>query len=432
MKKEKDFVRIEEFTTVIGGPIDKTNCIDDGATVSSSVPPGCWGAMITPELFSGHEVTTPIYLKGAMPGDTVAIVIDKIEVLSEVATSGTGKTYPERFDGDPSVYAKCPHCNIHNPETYMEGIGEDAIRCKVCKNPIIPQTYETGYTVFFSKEDQLSVAVNEKIAEEIAWKTSRNEYHAPDGSRQHLATILGRGDFSDLLIRPYPMIGNIGCSPAKKMPATKNTGDFVHTIKNTPLFEQPSLDEITDGHMDISLVGEGCILLSPVLVEGAGVYFGDVHLIQGHGELAGHTLDVSANVEITVHLLKNISLQGPVIIPIAKELNPRFYPFTDEEFDTGKRIAKSIGMDSIEKSYPIQVVGTGSNLNEAIEVAVNRAAKLTGLSVGEIKNRGTVGGEVGIGRTTGCVYLTLMLGESTLKDAGLLDLVKLQYESSKQ
>ena len=53
--------------------------------------------------------------------------------------------------------------------------------------------------------------------------------------------------------------------------------------------------------MDISHIGEGCIILSPVLVEGAGIYFGDVHLIQGCGELAGHTLDVSAEVEITVH-----------------------------------------------------------------------------------------------------------------------------------
>ena len=73
--------------------------------------------MITPELYSGHEVTAPVYLEGAMPGDTVAIYIKKIEILSEAATSGTGKTYPERFDGDPSVYAKCPHCNIHNPKT---------------------------------------------------------------------------------------------------------------------------------------------------------------------------------------------------------------------------------------------------------------------------------------------------------------------------
>ena len=85
------------------------------------------------------------------------------------------------------------------------------------------------------------------------------------------------------------MIGNIGCSPASAIPASKNAGDYVHTVKKTPLFKQPSLNEINDAHMDISHIGEGCIILSPVLVEGAGIYFGDVHLIQGCGELAGHT-----------------------------------------------------------------------------------------------------------------------------------------------
>lgn len=428
MKNEKSFVSVNKLTSVVGGPVEKDYCICDGGVISAITPPGCWGPMITPELLSGHEVTKPVYLEGAMPGDVAVVSIDKIKILSEAAASGTGKRYTERFEGDPSVYAKCPYCNIYNPKTYIEGIGENAIRCEKCGNPIIPQTFENGYTVAISNEDRLGIVVKKDVAEKIAWKTSRGEYFMPEDSKQHLATILGRADFDDLLIRFYPMIGNIGCSPAKRIPATKNTGDFVHTIKNTPLFEQPSREEINDGHMDISLVGEGCILLSPVLVEGAGIYFGDVHLTQGHGELAGHTLDVCAEVQITVNLLKGIPLEGPVIIPRREELNPRFQPYTDDEFSKAREIAKKYGSDFLEKSYPIQVVGTGPNLNDAIEVAVSRASKLTGLSKGEIKNRGTVGGEVGIGRTSGCVYLTLMLKESTLERIGLLDLVKKQYE----
>lgn len=424
----KKHIKVKELTSIIGGPIEKNYYIQDGGVISSVSSPACWGPMITPELFGGHEVTAPVYLEGAIPGDVVAIKINKIDIISEVAASGTGKTYPENFDGDPSIYSKCPYCNIHNPKTYIKGIGEKAIRCEICDNPIIPQTFENGYTIVYSKKEQLAATVNKEIAEKIAWKTSRGEYYKPENSKQHLATILGRSDFTDLLIRPYPMIGNIGCSPAKKIPASKNTGDYIHTIKRTPLFEKPSSQEVSDAHMDINLVGEGCIILSPVLIEGAGIYFGDVHLTQGQGELAGHTLDINANVEITVHLLKNISLKGPIIIPTAEELNRRFRPFTSDEVNAGKRVLKDYGADLLEKSYPIQVVGTGVNLNEAIDVAVDRASKLTGLTIGEIKNRGTVGGEIGIGRTSGSVYLTLMLSESTLKDVGLLDLIKEQYD----
>lgn len=429
MKDKSNYVRVDKLTSIIGGQITKEYYIKDGGVISASTAPGCWGPMITPELYSGHEVTAPVYLEGAMPGDTVAIYIKKIEILSEAATSGTGKTYPERFDGDPSVYAKCPHCNIHNPKTYIEGIGEEAIRCENCGNPIIPQIFENGYTVVYSKEDNLAVAVNKEIAEEIARNTARNKLYKPENSKQHLATILGRADFSDLLVRSYPMIGNIGCSPASAIPASKNAGDYVHTVKKTPLFKQPSLNEINDAHMDISHIGEGCIILSPVLVEGAGIYFGDVHLIQGCGELAGHTLDVSAEVEITVHLLKNVSLEGPVIIPVKSELNPRFQPFSDQEYEIGQKILREYGAELKEKSYPIQVIGSGVSLNEAIDVAVHRASRLTGLSIGEIKNRGTAGGEVGIGRVSGFVYLTLMLSESVLEKIGLLELAKTQYEA---
>lgn len=188
---KKNYVKVNELTSVIGGPIKNDYSIQDGGTISSIVSPGCWGPMITPELFSGHEVTTPVYLEGAKPGDTVAIMINKIDILSEVATSGTGKRYSERYDGDPTTYAKCPYCNIHNPKTYIEGIGENAIRCEICGNPIIPQTFENGYTVVYSKKDRLGVTVNKEIAEKIAWKTSKNEYYMAEGSKQHLATILG-------------------------------------------------------------------------------------------------------------------------------------------------------------------------------------------------------------------------------------------------
>ena len=91
MKDKSNYVRVDKLTSIIGGQITKEYYIKDGGVISASTAPGCWGPMITPELYSGHEVTAPVYLEGAMPGDTVAIYIKKIEILSEAATSGTGK-----------------------------------------------------------------------------------------------------------------------------------------------------------------------------------------------------------------------------------------------------------------------------------------------------------------------------------------------------
>ena len=48
------------------------------------------------------------------------------------------------------------------------------------------------------------------------------------------------------------------------------------------------------GHMDIDIVRAGAILICPVKVRGGGVYLGDMHALQGDGEIAGHTCDVAA------------------------------------------------------------------------------------------------------------------------------------------
>ena len=60
---------------------------------------------------------------------------------------------------------------------------------------------------------------------------------------------------------------------------------------NTPS-RQNNLNFATDGHMDIDAVRPGAIVIAPVKVPGAGIYFGDMHAMQGDGEIAGHTMDV--------------------------------------------------------------------------------------------------------------------------------------------
>ncbi len=416
---------VEKYTDIVGGSSEMCGKVHDGDVIIAETPPGCWGPMITPHLKSGHEVTCPVEVAGTEPGDTIALFVERIEVLSDYAASGTGRKNPENFGKDPSLHAKCPACGTYYPKTVLKGIGAEAIKCSGCGQSIIPQDIANGYTVVIDEATKLAVSLPAEMAEEAARKTERGDVYLPRGSQQNPATILAKADIEDMILRSCPMIGNIGCSPARAIPSSKNSGDLIDSLNKTELFENVSASDITDAHMDINTVSEGCVILSPVKIQGAGVYIGDVHLTQGNGELAGHTLDISARVTLRVKIIKGFALEGPVIIPRPDLVDQRFQPFTEAEYATASALLKKEPAQ-MEKRFPVQVVGSGQNLNLAIENAVERAAKLTGLPPDEIKNLATVCGEVSIGRTSGTVFLTMLLTETVLKKIGLFEMVTQQ------
>lgn len=418
---------VEKLVDVVGGTVMEGGSIRSGEVLTVITSPGCWGPMITPSIRSGHEVSAPIFVEGAEEGDSVALFIEKIDVLSEFAASGTAHKNPDNFGKDPTIHAKCPHCSEYYPETTVVGIGDEAIRCKKCGNPIIPQTFESGYTVTCDAENKLAVSVDKEAAKKIAAASAEGRTYLPAASHQHLATILARADVDQMVLRFRPMVGNIGCAPKYEIPSAKNSGDLIKSLNASGLYETVSAADITDGHMDIANVGEGCTVISPVLVKGAGVYVGDVHLTQGAGELAGHTLDVSARVRIRVVLLKGLKLEGPLLLPKESELNTRFVPLSEEEYDKAAKLRGKHCTEPLAKSWPIQIVGTGNGINEAIDNALMRAANLLDITFDEARNRATVTGCVEIGRYTGSVFLTIMTPESLLAKRGLLDMVKEHY-----
>ena len=93
--------------------------IESGGTIIANTAPGCWGPMITPRLRGGHEVTQPVYVNGAEPGDGIIIRIRDVTVTS-IATASGHDTSPEGYClGDPYVAARCPTCETVWPETYL-------------------------------------------------------------------------------------------------------------------------------------------------------------------------------------------------------------------------------------------------------------------------------------------------------------------------
>jgi formamidase len=405
--------------------------VEDGGTIIANTAPGCWGPMITPRLRGGHEVTQPVYVAGAEPGDAIAIRIRDITVTS-IATASGHDSSPAGFClGDPYVAARCPTCDEVWPETHLEGIGQDAVRCDKCGNPVKPFEIVHGYTVVFDETRHVGVTMPKAAAEQIAH--SAHHYAAlPDQSAQHPILTFAPSDMPGLMVRMRPFLGQLGTMPSIAMPDSHNAGDFGAFLVGAPHAYAITAEQLaqhkTDGHMDIDAVRPGAILVAPVKVKGAGVYMGDMHAAQGDGEIAGHTMDVSGSVTLQVELLKDYRIDGPVLFPLLEDLPPLARPFTAAEKAKAVRLAGEWQLSSLEELAPISVVGTAATLNAAIENGLQRAADLLGMSVPEVRNRATVNGAIEIGRAPGVIQVTFLAPLSKLDAAGLGGYAREQYD----
>ncbi|WP_113911176.1 acetamidase/formamidase family protein [Roseovarius dicentrarchi] len=404
--------------------------LEDGGTIIANTAPGCWGPMITPRLRGGHEVTQPVYVEGAEVGDAVAIRIRDITVTS-IATASGHDNSPEGFClGDPYVAARCPVCDTIAPETHIEGVGGQSVKCDKCGNAVTPFEIVHGYTVTFDDTRSVGLTLPKAAAETIAMQA--DHYSAlPDASRQHSILNYAPSDMPGTLVRMRPFLGQLGTCPSMPMPDSHNAGDFGAFLVGAPheyaITAEQLAEHKTDGHMDIDAVRAGAIIVCPVKVKGAGVYMGDMHAGQGDGEIAGHTMDVSGAVTLQVEVVKDYPLDGPVLFPLEEDLPPMAKPFTAEEMAKGRRLAERWGVGDIAPLAPISVIGTAANLNDAIDNGLARAARLLDVTVAEIRNRATVNGAIEIGRAPGVIHVTFLAPLDKLDAVGLGDYAREHY-----
>ena len=424
-------VVVEGFTNSVLDPAEPMlGPVEDGGTIIANTAPGCWGPMITPALRGGHEVTRPVYVEGAEPGGAVVIRIRDVTVTS-IATASGHDSSPEGFCvGDPYVAGRCPTCDTVWPETHVEGIGQDAVRCDVCGNAVKPFEIVHGYTVVFDETRAVGLTMPKAAAEKIGHE-AKHYAALPDASAQHSILTYAPSDMPGVMVRMRPFLGQLGTCPSMPMPDSHNAGDFGAFLVGAPhaygLTAEQLAEHKTDGHMDIDAVRPGAILVAPVKVKGAGVYMGDMHAAQGDGEIAGHTMDVAGSVTLQVSVMKSWPIDGPVLFPLMEDLPPLARPFTEAERAKAARLAKTWGVEAIEESAPVSVIGTAANMNDAILNGLERAATLLGMSVPEVRNRATVNGAIEIGRAPGVVQVTFLAPLSKLDAAGIGDLAREQY-----
>jgi amidase len=90
-----------------------------------------------------------------------------------------------------------------------------------------------------------------------------------------------------------PFIGSIGVAPRfGRVETTLTPGEY-------------------GGNMDCVETQEGTTLYLPVWVAGAYLSFGDIHALQGDGELNGTALEVTAEVTLQIDLLKKRGIEWP-------------------------------------------------------------------------------------------------------------------------
>lgn len=428
--KAMQTVFVNEFTNGILDPAQEMlGPVEDGGHIIANTTPGCWGPMITPCIRGGHEVTKPVYVEGAEVGDAIAIRIKSIQVTSIATSSGNDKPVDGRFVGDPFVAVKCPGCGERYPETRIEGTGPEAVRCTKCGTDVTPFIFTNGYTIAFDSSRSIGVTLHKEAAEHIA-RDGHAYMKTPENSVQNPIVTFAPHDLVGTVARLRPFLGQLGTTPGRPMPDSHNAGDFGQFLVDAPHeygITREQLEDRTDGHMDINRVREGAVLICPVKVPGGGVYLGDMHAMQGDGEIAGHTTDVAGLVTLQTKVIKGLTIDGPILLPAAEDLPYLALPPTKKEQERAAALAKEWQLKTLEKSLPISFIGTGATLNEATENGLERAAAVLGISVPEVMNRATITGSIEIGRYPGVVTVTFLAPIPYLDKLGLSKMIEDHY-----
>jgi formamidase len=424
-------VFVDTFTNGLLGPdMEMLGPVEDGGRIVVNTSPGCWGPMITPSIRGGHEVAQPVAVAGAEVGDAIAIRITDIEVTSIATASGNDVSPEGSFNGDPYCAPVCPGCGEEYPETRLDGIGEESVRCASCGADATPFKFTNGYTIAFDQGRRIGVTLPGEAAERIAREAPR--YAAlPENSVQNPILTFAPHDLVGVATRLRPFMGQLGTTPSTTMPDSHNAGDFGSFLIGAPHAYALTADELaehrTDGHLDIDAVRAGAILVCPVKVPGGGVYMGDMHALQGDGEIAGHTCDVSGTVSLQVEVIKGLGIDGPLLFPLEEDLPFLARPLSSDERARADALAREWGVGKLEESAPISVIGTGPDLNSATDNGLERAAELLGMEVPEVMNRATIAGAIEIGRHPGVVHVTLRAPLDRLEERALASYVRDQY-----
>lgn len=233
-------VEIEAGDTVETSTIDALN----GDRTGCQIPEEARHRMepSPPGLVEANPLTGPFYIKGAKPGDLLAVHIETLAVNRDFGFS----------DNSPGFGVFCAEA-VRADGGYFAALVDS-----------FPGEFPRRHYVWTINHD-------EKLAE--------------------MPLSKGRLDRVRLPLRPF-----LGCIGVAARPGT-----FLQSVEQAG----------NGGNMDCPDVREGTTIYLPVLVEGAFLFMGDSHAVQGDGEISGGGVEVTSDVRFSVELVKNSLARWP-------------------------------------------------------------------------------------------------------------------------
>jgi len=126
------------------------------------------------------------------------------------------------------------------------------------------------------------------------------------------------------------------------------------------------------GNLDFKSVTQSATIYLPIFHEGAYLYIGDGHALQGDGEIAGNALETSLNVEFTVQIIKRevLSLNYPRVEDSTYLMAIGF----DKSLDEALKIATSGLLEWLQQDYHLSLQEATQVMSTSIEYTIAEIA----------------------------------------------------------
>jgi acetamidase/formamidase len=171
-----------------------------------------------------------------------------------------------------------------------------------------------------------------------------------DGKRMTAALDLPQSRMKRIEVKLKPMLGRLATAPPGDQAIPGGVPSFF------------------GGNMDTSEACEGATVYLPVFHEGALFYFGDVHALQGDGEIIGSGIETSADVAFRIELLKRRKIGWPRLengdfIMVAGSARPLIDAFRIAHVEMVKWLEADYGFERWEALQVFSQVGSAQVAN---------------------------------------------------------------------
>ena len=149
-RQARQTVFVDTFTNGLLGPdVQMLGPVADGGHIVVNTTPGCWGPMITPSIRGGHEVCMPVAVEGARSATRSRSASATSRSPRSPPRPATTRRWRAASTATRTCAPVCAECGTEWPETRVEGIGPESIRCANCGADATPFTFTNGYTMAF-------------------------------------------------------------------------------------------------------------------------------------------------------------------------------------------------------------------------------------------------------------------------------------------